>query len=88
VAHRGAEPSRRVELDDERVIPTGFGATHLVLQEGLADGVDVVVELGDEHTRRRGRCGSHDAERDGHNHGRERKSPQRRQSHDVRILSG
>ena len=38
----------------------------------------------DEHTRSPGRCGSHDSERNGHNDGREQKSPQMRLSHDSK----
>ena len=92
VAHRGAEPARRVELDDERVVAAGLGAPHLILEEVLADGVDVVVERGDEHAGSRGRCGSHDARATmATDHGREQKSPQMRQSHDgkdsIRVRS-
>ena len=45
LAHRGAEPARRVHLDDDRGGALVRGLLHRVLEELLRDGVDVVVEL-------------------------------------------
>ena len=90
-AHRGAEAARRVELDDERVVAAGLRPPHLILEVALADGVDVVVEHGDEDAMSRGRCGGPACKRKGHEQGREQKSPQMRQSHDgkdsIRVRS-
>ncbi len=59
VAHRRAEPARRVHLDHDRRVAALLALLDRVEQVVLRDRVDVVLELGDEHTRRRvgGECG-------------------------------
>ena len=52
-AHRGGEPSRRVEDDDDRVELLVLGTIDRVLDVLLRDGVDVVVEMNGENLRPR-----------------------------------
>jgi hypothetical protein len=92
LAHRGAEPARRVHLDDDRRGALVRGPLHRVLQELLRDGVDVVVELDDDDVRHvrwlRGRC-RHRVDEGGCNHHEEgaEHTPERR-VHDDSTVSG
>ena len=76
VAHRRAETPRGVHLDHDRVVALPLRTLHDVLEIVLRDGVDVVVELRDEHPWRvvgrsggkrdhEERCGESERARDG-----------------------
>ena len=68
LAHRGAQPTGRVELDHDRRVAVLFASLELVLDVALRDRIDVVVELHDEHARslvgcRGGQCEEDDGGR-------------------------
>src|SRR5581483_6979739 len=81
LVHRVDEAARGVELDHDRVVAALVRAVDLVRQVVGRDRVDVVVELGQEDTRRRAVCAAAGEKGDGHRGQRGENRPQESRFH-------